>query len=119
MSNNKNTPMIPTKEGIQAMRRAGGRKAIQKGGEFIAKEGLKRSGRQLGKKIATGAANPMFIVGDVAEIGVAKATGSKEAGQATSLAVYVGSGAAVGGPAGAALGAGCWAFGQCIDAIWK
>ena len=101
------------------MRRAGGRKAIQKGGEFIAKEAMKRSSRQIGKKIATGTANPMFIVGDVAEMGVEKITGSKEAGQATSLAVYAGSGAALGGPAGAAVGVGCWVFGQCIDAIWK
>ena len=119
MSNKKDTTMIPEKQVGQFASKAAGRKAIQKGGEFIAKEAVKRSGRELGKKIATGAANPMFIVGDIAEVGMEKITGSKEAGQATSFAVYVGSGAAVGGPVGAGVAAGCWAIGQCIDAIWN
>jgi len=119
MSHKKNTHMLPEKQMGQFASKAAGRKAIQKGGEFIAKEAVKQSGRAIGKKIATGAANPMFIVGDVAEVGVEKITGSKEAGQATSFAVYVGSGAVVGGPVGAGVGAGCWAIGQCIDAIWS
>ncbi len=114
-----NQPQLPAKEAAQFTSRVAGRKAIQHGGEYIAKHAVKKAGRKLGEKVVTGAANPMFIVGDIAEVGVEKITGSKPAGQATSFAVYVGSGTVMGGPVGAGIGAGCWAIGQCMDAIFK
>jgi len=75
------------------------------------------------KAIARGAttlakANPAFIAGDVMEVGVEALTGSKNAGRATSAAIYIGAGAAVGGPVGAGVAAAVWGVGQALDCIF-
>ena len=104
-------------DAAQVVGRYAGRELVQQGGVFIAKEAAKKAGRQVGKQIVKGAGNPMFIVGDLAELGVEAMTDSKVAAKGTSLGIYVCAGAAVGGPAGAAVAAGCWGFGQCVGVL--
>lgn len=98
-----------------------GRKAARKGVEQSARFIAKRAGSRAVSKGATvlakGAANPAFIVGDVLEIGVETAIGSRNVGRAASAAIYLGAGAAVGGPAGAAVAAAVWVVGQLVGSL--
>jgi len=79
------------------------RSSIRNGATLAAK---KFGSKALTKGATTLAkANPAFIAGDAMELGVEALTGSKNAGRATSAAVYLGAGAVVGGPVGAGVAA--------------
>ena len=81
------------------------------------KEGVKQGATQCVKQLAKTAGCPILIAGDIAEFGVEKITGSKNAGRATSLGVYVATGSAMGGPVGAAGATFIWGIGQAVSAI--
>ena len=98
--------------------RSTARAVVKTGAQQIAKESGKQVVVQGAKQIAKTAANPLLLVGDIAGFGVEKASGSKNAGRAASLAVYTGTGAAVGGPIGAAGAVAIWGVGQAISSFF-
>jgi hypothetical protein len=111
----KKNPGIEDLVGVAGKR--AGREALEQGAMFIAKRATSKAVSSGATVVAKGAANPAFIVGDVLEVGIESATGSRNAGRAASAAVYLGAGAAVGGPAGAAVAGGVWVVGQLIGAL--
>ena len=117
MSNKNNHPV--STQSKQLVARQASRTAVSQGAKYIARETTQAAVKQGAKHVIKGAANPAFIVGDVMEIGVGKITGSKEVGKASSLAVYVGAGAAAGGPVGAGVATGLWMVGQAFDAVFS
>ena len=111
---NKNTG-IDSLVGIA--RRRVGREMVEQGAKSIAQRVASKAVSKGAAILAKSATNPVFIVGDVFEFGVRASTGSRNAGRATSAAVYIGAGAVVGGPVGAAVAGGVWIVGQLIDLI--
>lgn len=99
--------------------RKAGREVVEQSARFIAKRAGSRAVSKGATVLAKGAANPAFIVGDVLEIGIETATGSRNAGRVASAAVYLGAGAAVGGPAGVAVAGGIWVVGQIIGSLFE
>jgi len=93
------------------------RSSIRNGATLAAK---KFGSKALTKGATTLAkANPAFIAGDAMELGVEALTGSKNAGRATSAAVYLGAGAVVGGPVGAGVAAVVWGVGQAVEYVFN
>ena len=111
---NKNTGIDSL---LRIARRSIGREMVEQGAKSIAQRAASRAVSRGAAILAKGAANPVFIVGDVFEFGVRASTGRRNAGRATSAAVYIGAGAVVGGPVGAAIASGVWIVGQLIDLI--
>jgi hypothetical protein len=112
--NSRNTG---TKSIVGVAGRRAGREVVGQGARFIAKKAASKAVSKGATVVAKGVANPAFIVGDILEIGVESATGSRNAGRATSAVIYLGAGAAVGGPIGAVVAGGVWAFSQLIGSL--
>ena len=113
------TSIIPagSKQNKELIARQATRATVSKGAQYMLKEGTKQAATQGVKQLAKTAGCPMLIAGDIAEIGVERLSGSKNAGRATSLAVYAGTGAAMGGPVGAAGAVAIWGLGQAVSAL--
>ena len=100
---------LAAREGTRALAREGARKLAQERATLAVRAGARTAMKT--------AANPLLLVGDVVEFGIERTTGDKVVAKGTSAAVYVGVGAATGGPAGAAVGAVLWGVGQLVDAL--
>ncbi len=105
------------KEGAKQLTREGSKQLVKHGSTQLVKQGAKAASGQAVKVLAGGAANPLFIVADVVDEGVSRLTDSRTAGGASSLAIYVGTGAAMGGPVGAGVAAGLWSIGKAVEAL--
>jgi hypothetical protein len=99
--------------------REAGRALASTAAVFVARETARHAPQQVARLAAKGAVNPVLVVADMAELAVEKTTGSREAGCAVSFTVYVGTGAATGGPVGAAVGAGLWGVGQLVSYVMR
>ena len=99
-------------------------KAVGRGA--VGRQVGKALGKQAGRTIARTAASPWLLGADVAQLGAEKvARGldcdeqtARTVGRGTGLLASVGIGAAVGGPIGAAAGAGVWVVGEAIGSLF-